>query len=287
MEWKPKRWLAAVLSLPFAPLGLLYVQRPRWALVYFLATLALQVSTFLLLFLGVTPGIVRLGLIAVWVVNIVAAVHAFRVASASELTSTRASYSRWHVLLAVWVAWYLGGLLFRAFLYEPYRFPSEAMYPNIREGALVMASKRGYGNYTTLGITFLRTSPSVTVKRGQLVLFRTPGNEKTVFLKRVIGLPGDHVECRPRRLVINSAPVPTTPAGSDDQYEYVDEILDGESVRIAHMLRPTARACDLVVPPGHYFVLGDNRSNSRDSRYFGTVPSENLIGGVAAVFQPD
>lgn len=286
MEWKPNRWLAAVLSLPFAPLGLLYVQRPRWAIVYLVATIAIQALVILLLFFGATLASVGLGLMAVWVLNIAAVVHAFRVASASELTSTRQWYSRWHGLLAVAVAWYSGTLLFRAFLFEPYRYPSEAMYPNIREGALVLAAKRGYGNYRTLGLTFLRTAPSVTVKRGQIVLFQTPGDEETVFVKRVIGLPGDHVECRNRRLIINGTAVPTTPAGSDDQYEYVDEVLDGETVRIAHMQLPGVRDCDEVVPPGHYFVLGDSRSNSRDSRYFGTVPRENLIGGVAALFQP-
>jgi signal peptidase I len=288
MEWKPKRWLAAVLSLLVAPLGLLYVQRPRWAIGYFGTALATQAALVVSLLFGVASQSAMLGLVVLWwVISIVAAIHAFRIASASAPASTRAWYSRWYGLLALPIAWYSGVLVFRAFLYEPFRFPSDSMYPNIRKGALVMVSKRGYGNYSSLGLTVLRTAPSVRLKRGQLILFFLPSDKKTVYLKRVIGLPGDHVECRNRRLTINSVAVPTTPAGSDDHFEYVDEVLDGESVRIAHLLNRPARDCDEVVPPGQYFVLGDNRSNSRDSRYFGMVPQANLVGGAATTFQPN
>jgi signal peptidase I len=288
MEWKPKRWLAALLGLLVAPLGLLYVQRPRWAIGYFLISLAIQLGVVVALLFGVVPDDAMRAMPALWwSLNIVAAVHAFRVASASELTSSRCWYSRWYGLLAMPAAWFLVVFLFRAFLFEPFRFPSASMYPNLREGALVFASKQGYGNYGTFGVTVLRTTPSATLKRGQLILFRRPGDEHTVFLKRVIGLPGDHVECRKHQLILNDVPVPTSAAGSDDEYEYVDELLDGESVRVAHLPQLSVRDCDEVVPDGHYFVLGDSRSNSRDSRYFGTVPRENLIGGVAAVFQPN
>lgn len=288
MEWKPKRWLAAVLSLLMAPLGLLYVQRPRWATGYFVTAIAIQAAALVSLWFGVAPDRAILSLTVLWwVLNITAAIHAFRVASASAPATTRVWYSRWYGLLALPLVWYLGVFLFRAFLYEPYRLPSDAMYPNVRKGALIWTSKWGYGDYGTVGLTVLRTTPSVTLKRGQLVLFRLPGQDDTVYFKRVIGLPGDHVECRNRRLTINSVAVPTTPAGADDKFEYVDELIDGESVRIAHLLDRHAKGCDEVVPPDHFFVLGDNRTNSKDSRYFGMVPLTNLVGGAVATFQPN
>jgi signal peptidase I len=288
MEWQPKRWLAALLSFLMAPLGLLYVQRPRWAIGYFLAAVAIQMTGTLSLSFGVSPeGALRALGVLYWALNITAAIHAFRVATHSAPTSTRVWYSRWYGLLALPVAWYSGVLMFRAFLYEPFRFPSDSMYPNLRAGSLVMVSKHGYGNYQTLGLTLWRTAPTATIERGQLILFVLPNDESTIYLKRVIGLPGDRVECRDRRLTINDVAVPTTPAGSDDQFEYVDEIFDGKSVRIAHLLNRPGKGCDEVVPPGHYFVLGDNRSNSRDSRYIGMVPQTNLVGGAVATFKPN
>jgi signal peptidase I len=288
MEWRPKRWLAVVLSLLMAPLGLLYVQRPRWAMGYFVTTLAMVAAAIVSLSFGFAADRAILSLTVLgWVVNITAALHAFRVASASAPSSARAWYSRWYGLLALPLVCYAVVFLFRAFLYEPYNLPSDSMYPNVRKGALVFASKWGYGDYSTLGLTLLRTTPSVTLKRGQLILFRLPGHEDTIYLKRVIGLPGDHVECRNQQLTINSVAVPTTPAGSDSEFEYVDEVIDGQSVRIAHLLDRRAKGCDEVVPPDHFFVLGDNRTNSKDSRYFGVVPLGNLVGSAVATFQPN
>ena len=119
------------------------------------------------------------------------------------------------------------------------------------------------------------------------MVFRYPKDPSTPFIKRVVGIPGDKITYSEKQLYVNGELVPQT-----NQQTYVgtrsaaihtgalqaDELLDGEPHKI--LLTPTARTVSFegVVPPNNYFVLGDNRDNSRDSRYWGFVPDENLVG---------
>jgi signal peptidase I len=122
---------------------------------------------------------------------------------------------------------------------------------------------------------------------GDVVVFRYPVDPSTPFIKRVIGIPGDRVAYRDKRLYINGEAVPASSMGA-----YVgmrsaaphtgSQLLEEDLGRIRHqiILTPGVRSRDgeYTVPDGHYFVLGDNRDNSRDSRYWGMVPDENLVG---------
>jgi signal peptidase I len=282
MDWKPNRWVAALLSILLTPWGLLYVQRGRLAIGYLVLTSALQIAVLALLFrdVDVTESI-GLGVIG-WGLTIVAAVHAFRIAEISPATSTRRWFSRWPALVGIPLAFAVTVFLFRAFVFEPFRIPSEAMHPTLPEDSLVAVKKLGYGDYGTFGVTLVRAKPTATVMRGELILFRLTGEPDTVYVKRVIGLPGDRIECRDHGLVINGAPVPRQLGASDGGYQYATEIFDGQPASIALLSDRRGADCDVSVPEEHYFVLGDNREQSRDSRHFGTVPRDNLVGRVAA-----
>jgi signal peptidase I len=282
MEWRPKRWLATLLSLFVAPLGMLYLQRPRLALIYLLASLLLPFAAIGLFFLLSAPVELAAGF-ANWGINIVAAIHAFRIAGAAEPIATRRWYSRWYGLMGPWVAFAAVVFLFRSFLYEPFRIPSEAMYPTLPKGSFVFVKKWGYGDYGSLGIGLFDAEPTAEVARGELLLFRLPVAPETVYLKRVIGLPGDRIQCSGEQIVVNGTPISATPLNSRGSHRFARETIDGVSFTVAHLGFP-AQHCELTVPEGHYFMLGDNRENSKDSRHLGPIPRGNLVGRVAATF---
>lgn len=283
MEWRPKRWIATVLSFFLPPMGMLYLQRPWFALIYLLAGLLIPLTAISWSSLQNASNDLAAGL-ANWVVGIVAAIHAYRIASAAEPTATRRWYSRWYGLIAPWAAFAIVVFLIRSFFYEPFRIPSEAMYPTLPEGSFIFAKKWGYGDYSTFGVPFIRTEPTAEVTRGEVLLFRVPRDPDTVYVKRVIGLPGDQVVCSKEQIVVNGTPIAARPLNSREPYRFVRETIDGVSFTVAHLSVVPAADCDLTVPEGHYYMLGDNRENSKDSRHIGPIPRGNLLGRVALTF---
>jgi len=196
--------------------------------------------------------------------------------------------------LAIVIAWIsgliLGGLVvLRLFVYEPFRIPSESMYPTLPSGSLLIVDKRGFGN---LGpFRQFKRMPTATIERGDLLTFYI-GDDYTVYVKRVIGLPGDRVTLEGRQLTINNMPIPAQVAPGvleqvgRFQYQLASETIDGREVTIAWLPERPSFGFDGVVPEGHYFMLGDNRDNARDSRFadIGFVPKETMIGRVVKVF---
>lgn len=192
-------------------------------------------------------------------------------------------WQRWYGIVAV-VAIFLGGLIaFRSFLYEPFHIPSEAMYPTLPEGSLVFVKKLGYGDYGSMGVRLIKVPPTASVTRGELLLFRLAQDPKIVYVKRVIGLPGDRVHCAEERITVNGKPLEVAPDGTDDLYHYAKESIDNVTFTVAHLRSRPAQICDLVVPKDHYYMLGDNRENSKGSRHLGPVSREHLVGRVAAI----
>lgn len=183
------------------------------------------------------------------------------------------------VLLLVW--------LLRSFLFEPFRIPSGSMIPTLLVGDYIVVNKFAYGvRLPVLNYRFMETG---LPQRGDVVVFRYPENEKLNYIKRLIGLPGDRITYRNKQLFVNGVRMPLEPIGEYSQpgnraphlvrQDMYMENLDGVEHDILLRSRgQAAREESWEVPEGHYFMMGDNRDNSQDSRAWGMVPEANLVG---------
>jgi len=175
--------------------------------------------------------------------------------------------------------------LIRSFLVEPFRIPSGSMLPSLYIGDFILVNKFSYG--VRLPVINSKIMNSSQPKRGEVMVFRFPGNPSINYIKRVVGIPGDHILYKDKKLYINGTPMDQADgrpyffaSGSDAQGEALRtrENLDGVKHDILTTNRPDMPLPEIVVPEGQYFVMGDNRDHSNDSRYWGFVPDQNLVG---------
>jgi len=195
--------------------------------------------------------------------------------------------------------------LLRSFLFEPFKIPSGSMVPTLLVGDLILVNKFHYG--IRLPVLNKKIIPNNDVKRGDVMVFRYPEDPTTDFIKRVAGIPGDEISYVNQKLYINGQLAPTQPvdnfyddSGSPRMYRprFTEKLGDKrhqilvqpEAQPVFHPSRAdgpfpfqdncryTIEGVTCKVPAGHYFMLGDNRDNSRDSRYWGFVPDENIVG---------
>jgi signal peptidase I len=168
------------------------------------------------------------------------------------------------------------------FLVQAFQIPSESMENTLLIGDYLLVDKVHYGQGGLWG----EILPYTRIKRGDIIVFRYPVRPQQHFVKRVIGLPGDHVRLLDRHVLVNGVPVEEnyvihTKPDFDrfrDDFPLTDIPSASMEPRWWEELRKLVHNGELIVPPGRYFVLGDNRDESLDSRYWGCVPRENIIG---------
>lgn len=208
--------------------------------------------------------------------------------------------SFWETVKVIIQALILAAIIRTVFV-QPFTIPSGSMMPTLLVGDYIFVNKFAYG-YSKYSLPF---SPDLfegrifgsEPKRGDVVVFRFPPNPSVDYIKRCIGLPGDHIQMKDGVLYVNGKAIPKQPDGkfnsdyardprqnipvfketlpNGKSYDTLDEIPDslGDNTR------------EFIVPPGHYFMMGDNRDNSADSRFdVGFVPAENLVGRASVVF---
>ncbi len=170
-------------------------------------------------------------------------------------------------------------LVLRSFVAEPFRIPSGSMLPTLIVGDFILVNKFAYG--LRLPVVERKIMEVGDPQRGDVVVFRYPPQPSVDYIKRVVGLPGDKIEYLNKRLYINGTAVKLVPGEKDGGVSDVS-IFEEQLGEVQYSIQITASqpAMDggVIVPPGHYFVMGDNRDNSADSRIWGFVPDENLLG---------
>ncbi len=175
-------------------------------------------------------------------------------------------------------------LIIRSFIFEPFRIPSGSMMPTLLEGDFIFVKKFAYG--LRLPVTENKVIETGDPERGDVIVFRLPSDPSVNYIKRVIGLPGDQIVYERQRLTINGDTVDLerAPGSSITAPVYVED-LDGRVHDILVMNEQfSTRDGTYRVPEGHYFVMGDNRDRSRDSRFIGAIPEEYLVGEAVRIW---
>ncbi len=177
-------------------------------------------------------------------------------------------------------------LILRSFVVEPFQIPSGSMIPTLEVGDFILVNKYTYG--IRLPVIRTKVLDINEPRRGDVMVFFPP-HKKQYYIKRVIGVPGDIIEYRNNVLTINGEVQPQTllaelPPGRPNE-RIVSERLNGVEHRVRQDLRSALREdFSIKVRPGHYFLMGDNRDNSSDSRLWGQVPEENIVGKAFAIW---
>ncbi|MBC8057186.1 MAG: signal peptidase I [Rhizobiales bacterium] len=194
--------------------------------------------------------------------------------------------------------------LLRSFLFEPFKIPSGSMIPTLLIGDLILVNKYHYG--VRLPVINKKIIANNDPQRGDVMVFRYPKDTSVDYIKRVVGLPGDEVSFREQKLYVNGVAVPARQMPEpgfydEDLRQYFPEFTEKLGTVEHHILlnprhqpfygaedkitfpfrencRYSAEGVTCKVPPGNYFMMGDNRDNSQDSRFWGFVPDENIVG---------
>jgi signal peptidase I len=305
-------WIAVLLALFVSPvISMLYLGRGQRALGYLLLTVVLVGLVFPLASAGYWPRGIDWSIVAL-LIAIAGAVDSYRIARRIQNDFSGPWYSRWYGVIGVSLSAVFVVLCIRAFIIEPYRIPSGAMMPTLLIGDFILVNKFDYGVRMPIARSVLIRIGEP--QRGDVMVFRYPADPRLDYIKRVVGIPGDRVEYRGKRLYVNDT---LTQMKVAEEHLYTDgrsfttarrfrekvgerehEILldpDAPPIHLSGVRQfPHKSNCEYreegfncTVPPGHYLTMGDNRDNSSDSRYWGFVPEANIVGKAFMVWWSD
>lgn len=317
-DWflRPQRHIAAAGEPARDPgfMSIVYYALPVLvgaAVIRLLVAERLDFSLVLLLIAAIT-GLVWLADVAVFRRSRASAARAAGRDPASIPEPGTVDYARSFFPVAVVV------LVLRSFIFEPFRIPSDSMMPTLYDGDFIIVNKFTYG--LRLPVWNTEVAPMGEPQRGDVVVFRYPADPTVNYIKRLAGLPGDRVRVQNDRLIINGEPVPTIDRGlyGDGCYEGMHQAAErlGEHEHLiiycptpgdiaveplagCNRSQPRSYVCvepqyvgipdrgdtaEILVPEGHYLMIGDNRDNSQDGRYFGFVPRDHLVGKATRIW---
>lgn len=175
-------------------------------------------------------------------------------------------------------------LVIRSFIFEPFRIPSGSMMPTLLQGDFIFVKKYAYG--LRLPVTEKKVIETGEPQRGDVVVFRLPSDPSINYIKRVVGLPGDQISYERHRLVINGEQVDLEqhPAATAVDPRFVEQLGERRHEILIDNAGYSIRDGVYEVPDGHYFMMGDNRDNSRDSRFIGAIPEAYLVGEAVRIW---
>jgi signal peptidase I len=273
---RPRRpWVAVFLSLTVTGLGQFYNGQPKRGVVYFVLAYLLILYVFVVLAYlstSIIPGIIILTGAAVY--QIIIAMDAYRQCKAHDPERPRPWYTERLVLVNIWLFLFFAvqplhkeGMRYFA---QAFKVPAASMSPTILPGDHILVQKAYYGLKTPFVDEILY--PFTPPQRGDIIIFKFPRDESKMFIKRVIGLSGDTIEIREKVVYLNGRKL-------DEPYAVYKEF-DSE----AHVVPDRDNLGPITVPENSYFVMGDNRDHSLDSRFWGYVSANKITGKVSVIY---
>ena len=275
INWKPKAWIAISLGIILQSFTFLYLNRPKLFWFYFILAGVISIIDWKYQTLFAASF------------SLICPIHAYFVVKNFEHVSDRAWYSKWWGIPVIFVVFYTAFFTFLSVLYEPFTLPAASMQPTINPGNRILVKKLGYRTYGAFGVKLFSkeiSSPDL-MQRGKLYAFYLP-KKNIVYVKRLIATPGDTLAISGNEITINGSVIATELTHEKDQVTVYEQKL-GE---ITHSIqrtsvRPYKDIEKIVIPENSYFFLGDNRDRSSDSRDWGYVTSDRIVGEVIYVFK--
>lgn len=302
--WKPSPPLAFLFGIALQPLAYLYVNRGVYCLSYLFLWSILVIASFSLQSHPIFGPFINTQIV-IYSLAVIAASHAFHLAK-NYTDEQRKWYANWWKVVSIALLYVVSIFSFRAFVFEPFTVPSDSMSPNLERGDILIVEKQGYGTYQAYNVNLFRSDMSQSPIRGEILVFRYPPEPEQAYVKRLVGLPGDKIEYKNKILTVTPSchySDVSCFSNATSSREFVSAMADTESFvlfnetigKASYQIKLDQLRSELLsryfvqegmeigewkVPEGHYFMLGDNRGDSMDSRYFGFVTHENIIGKV-------